>query len=84
MEMKLADGFMNAVFTDDNGKEFRLKKGIPLNASDPVENVILEAAKANEDFTITLQATVHVVIPAEDREVPVLTPVKATKAKTTK
>lgn len=56
-----ADAFINVTFTDAEGIEYRLRKGIPLELSHRVERSLINKFKADPDFTINLVGRIHVI-----------------------
>ena len=56
-----ADAFINVTFTDTDGTEYRLRKGIPLELTDRVERSIINKCKADPNFTINLVGRIHVI-----------------------
>jgi len=61
-----ADGFLNFVIKAKSG-DVKLRRGIALDISNPVDRQLLEAAQADEAFAIVLEGTVHVVADDADR-----------------
>jgi hypothetical protein len=56
-----ADAFINVTFTDTEGNEYRLRKGIPLELTDRVERSIINKCKADANFTLNLVGRIHVI-----------------------
>ncbi len=51
-------GYVNLVFTDSKGTEFKIKKGAPLFFDGAFEQYLLQQAKNDPNFTITLTGKV--------------------------
>lgn len=62
-----ADAFINVTITDSNGELHRIRRGIPLDLSNRIERSIINKAKADSEFKITLEGTVY-VSPDEETE----------------
>jgi hypothetical protein len=60
-DYKKADAFLNLVLVDSQGTEFRLGKGLPLDAAVALHKVLI----ANADKTFNLKGTVTLVTDAE-------------------
>jgi hypothetical protein len=56
-----ADAFINVTFTDAEGTEYRLRKGIPLELTNREERSIINKCKADPNFTINLVGRIHVI-----------------------
>lgn len=66
-----ADAFLNLKFVDANGVEYKLSKGLPLHEAKALEASIINAAKADTEFTLNLVGTVHVVTEPTAADLPV-------------
>lgn len=60
-QSKNAEGFGNLSFTDAKGKQYRLPKGVALDSSNPLTKWILEQAKQDPEFSLTLTMRVQLV-----------------------
>lgn len=65
---KSADAFLNIQVTDAAGNVHRFPKGLPLDANNNLHRSLIEAAKATPDRVFTVNATVYVNVPVEEKE----------------
>ena len=67
-DKKSADGFLNLSIEMPDGSSIRLRKGVPLDASNRIERSLLNAQAANADFKVTLTGHVHTVLDEAETE----------------
>ena len=67
-EFKKAEAFVNFEFPLPNGEVIKLRKGVPLEVANRFERSLINAKKANPDFSVTCVATVHLVQDDSDTE----------------
>ncbi len=71
-DKKSANGFINLIVVDAEGTEHKLRGGVALYNDNNLENSIMvaaaKAAKAGKEFTLTLKATVNILVPEADKK----------------
>lgn len=61
-DSKSADGFLNLSIELPNGEIVKLRKGVPLDSDNRAERSLLNAAKNDSAFTVTLTGSVHTIV----------------------